>query len=288
MDVLQTKKISDKDKLTTVGSSNNVVLSDDTGNINPIAYSDFKSQLLATTQVTDAPFIVGKTASGEPVSISKADLASVVGGLTPVNGVTDGVFIMYHRKSSNTPMMVKPHKWTSLQKSGEIAEGVVVCDGGKMLVVAPTETTGYWGSNNVSGGGVTTTDRTIAYNDWAGEGNTASQIKHDELSGIDYAPGYCHQYSRTNANGVGLVSGKWWLPSLGELFMIYSNMLKINYALSLINGATQLAEAPYWSSTEGDANYAWGLYFTDGITGSYSGYGKKSAILSHIRAVSKF
>ena len=45
---------------------------------------------------------------------------------------------------------------------------------------------------------------------------------------------------------------------------IYANMRKINYALSLIEGATQLAEDWYWSSTEGSAAYAWYLYFDDG------------------------
>ena len=56
----------------------------------------------------------------------------------------------------------------------------------------------------------------------------------------------------------------WWLPSLGELFCIYANMRKINYALSLINGATQLAETWYWSSTEYSAAHAWFLNLGNG------------------------
>lgn len=68
---------------------------------------------------------------------------ALVGG-ADLNQMYDGVFIMYHRKSDDYPLMVKPHKWPSLQSSGEIADGVVVVEGGKILVVAPTEASLKW------------------------------------------------------------------------------------------------------------------------------------------------
>ena len=184
-----------------------------------------------------------------------------------LNAMYDGVFIMFHRKSDNYPLAVKPDKWASYQNSGEIAEGVMVVEGGKMLVVAPTEATLYWSSAAVSAGGKTTTDRETALNDWTGKTSTAAQITHSECSMESYAPGFCASYERVNANGQGLTAGRWWLPSLGELMMIYANMRKINYALSLINGATQLAENAYWSSTELSATGAWilGLDFGTAI-----------------------
>lgn len=197
---------------------------------------------------------------------------------------TDGVFIMFHRNSDNYPLMVKPDKWTSYQNSGEIAEGVVVVEGGKILVVSPTETVLTWSSAAVSGGGVTTSDRVTAMNDWAGKANTASQITHAECNGASRAPGYCAAYSRVNANGKGLTAGRWWLPSLGELFCIYANMRKINYALSLIEGATQLAEMWYWSSTEYSAANAWYLDLGNGI--AYSG--PKATGTARVRPVSAF
>ena len=201
-----------------------------------------------------------------------------------LNSINDGVFVMFHRKSDDYPLMVKPDKWPSYQSSGEIAEGVVVVEGGKILVVAPTETSLYWSSAAVSGGGKTTSDRLTALDDWTGKANTAAQITHAECSSASYAPGYCAQYSRTNANGKGLTAGRWWLPSLGELMMIYANMRKINYALSLIEGATQLAETWYWSSTEYSATYAWRLYLDSGIAGN----GTKASSQSGVRAVSAF
>lgn len=236
------------------------------------------------TTVNTSQTIPLTDASGNVTKISLANLkASLLAGID-LNGINDGVFIMFHRNSDNYPLMVKPHKWASYQNSGEIAEGVVVVEGGKILVVAPTETSLYWSSAAVSGGGKTTTDRLTALDDWTGKASTAAQIKHTECSSASYAPGYCAQYSRVNANGKGLTAERWWLPSLGELMMIYANMRKINYALSLIEGATQLAETWYWSSTECSATNAWYLNLNYGYA-----YGNaKATYQGRVRAVSAF
>ena len=236
------------------------------------------------TSVNTSQFIPLSDGSGNVTKISLENLKTALLAGIDLNSINDGVFIMFHRNSDNYPLMVKPHKWTSYQNSGEIAEGVVVVEGGKILVVAPTETSLYWSSAAVSGGGKTTTDRLTALDDWTGKANTAAQITHTECSGASYAPGFCAQYSRVNANGKGLTAGRWWLPSLGELMMIYANMRKINYALSLIEGATQLAETWYWSSTEYSAANAWGLYLGDG--GAY--LTTKATFQGRVRAVSAF
>ena len=232
----QTKKLSDQQSVTTVNKDQEFTMTDANGNITHISLANLK--------------------------------AALMGGLD-INALEDGIFVMFHRKSDNFPLMVKPHKWTSYQASGEVAEGVVVVEGGHVLVVAPTESTTalLWSSAAVSGGGTTTTDRVTAMNDWNGKANTAAQITHSEASGTGYAPGFCHAYSRVNANGQGLTAGKWWLPSMGEMMMIYANMTKINYALSLINGATKLAEDWYWTSTEYSATDEWVLYLANGDVG---------------------
>lgn len=236
------------------------------------------------TSMNTSQYIPLTDGSGNVTKITLANLkASLLGGLN-LNAMNDGVFIMFHRKSDNYPLAVKPDKWASYQNSGEIAEGVLVVEGGKMLVVAPTEATLYWSSAAVSAGGKTTTDRETALNDWTGKTSTAAQITHSECNTESYAPGFCASYERVNANGQGLTAGKWWLPSLGELMMIYANMRKINYALSLINGATQLAETWYWSSTECSATYAWYLTLGSG----YAGYTAKAAYQRRVRPVSAF
>ena len=249
----QTKKLSDQPSVTTVNKDQEFTMTDAHGNITHISLANLK--------------------------------AALMGGLN-LNALEDGIFVMFHRKSDDFPLMVKPHKWTSYQTSGEIAEGVVVVEGGKVLVVAPTEstTTLLWSSAAVSGGGTTTTDRVTAMNDWNGKANTAAQITHSEASGTGYAPGFCHAYSRVNANGQVLTAGKWWLPSMGEMMMIYANMTKINYALSLINGATKLFEDWYWTSTEDSAAYAWNVYLTNGYA-----YGlAKATPRDRVRPVSAF
>lgn len=257
MAVKKTKKLSGQTTVTTINSTDKFPITDTNGKVTLVSLATLK--------------------------------ASILDGMS-LNGMYDGIFIMYHRKSDNFPLMVKPHKWTSLQSSGEIADGVVVVEGGKVLVVAPTEATSKltWSSAAISGGGTTTTDRVTAMNDWNGKANTASQISKSTSSAVtntaSYAPGFCNLYSRANANGNGLTAGKWWLPSLGEMMMIYANMTKINYALSLISGATQLVEDAYWTSTEYSATYAWGLGLDSGHANGYT----KASGTYRVRAVSAF
>ena len=241
---------------------------------------------LLSGQTTSSSFASGDKlvkvdGSGNVTLITPANARDGMLGGIPVNGIEDGVFIMYHN-SGGTPLMVKPHKWTSLQSGGEVADGVAIVEGGKILIVAPTECDSaglLWSSAAVSGGGTTTSDRVTAYSDWAGKANTTAQITHAECQGASYAPGFCAQYSHG-----GLAAGKWWLPSLGEMFMIYANMTKINYALSLITGATQLSETWYWTSTEYSSTYAWFLGLNYGTMGPYA----KASSRRRVRAVSAF
>ena len=252
MAVKQTKKVSAAPSVTTVNSADKILMAD---------------------------------ANGKLIPISLANLKAALNGGVDQNVQMDGVFIMYHRKNDDYPLMVKPHKWTALQSSGEIADGVVIVEGDKILVVAPAQTAVTWSSAAVSGGGTTTTDRVTAMSDWNGKANTAAQAAKAECSSNAYAPGFCHQYSRVNANGKGLTAGKWWLPSLGEMLMIYANMTKVNYALSLISGATPLEESWYWTSTESSASYAWRLNLSDGTI--YFG-GTKASDTFRVRPVSAF
>ena len=242
------------------------------------------SSVTDVTTVNSTDRILMKDANGKLIPISLANLKAALSGGVSENAQLDGVFIMYHDNSGNTVRMVKPHKWPSLQSAGQIADGVVIVEGGKILVVAPTDDAMMWSSEAVSGGGVTTSDRLTAINDWAGKQNTAAQITKAACSSNAYAPGYCANYSRVNANGQGLTAGKWWLPSLGEMLMIYANMTKINYALSLISGATQLQETAYWTSTEYVATSAWYLNLTYG----YAYSNTKASNTLRVRPVSAF
>lgn len=221
------------------------------------------------------------SANGQAVTnASKATMEDAI--RTDIGQLYDGVFIMFHRKSDDYPLAVRVGSWASYQASGEIAEGILLVEGGRHLVIAPTESSSAkWSSkpassSNTSGSvqisGVTTTgDRITALNDFAGRTNTTAIINGSTSSNVtnteDYAAGFCNRYSRTNANGKGLTAGRWWLPSIGEMTMIWANFDKINYALSKINGATQLQATWYWTSTQLSASYAWYLHLSDGNMG---------------------
>lgn len=228
-------------------------------------------------------------------TIATGELTSVIGvgggeakqNSNYINDIYDNVFIM-HRDTANR--MVKPYKWKAIEAGGQVAIGVVIIEGGKLLTIAPTQapTALFWSSAAIAGGGVTTADRATAYNDWAGKTNTAAQIAASKVDAItntaEYAPGYCNLYSRLNGEGNGMAAGGWWLPSQGELMMIYANMRRINYALNLIAGADQLTEGIYWSSTEGSETLAWGLDLSNGGMGRNA----KAASKAFVRAVSAF
>jgi hypothetical protein len=242
------------------------------------------------TSLSDGQKIPLVDANNIVTRISPENLkSSFLSGMS-LNLMEDGVFIMYHRSSDNYPLMVKPHKWPSLQTSGEIADGVAIAEGGHVVVVAPTEATSLkWSSAAITGGGTSTADRATAIADWNGKASTAAQIAASISSAVtntaSYAPGWCNLYSRANKNGYGLTAGKWWLPSVGEMMMIYANMTKVNYALSLIAGSAQLSEDWYWTSTENGSSIAWYLSLTDGTLNYW--YAKATSSL-HVRAVSAF
>ena len=210
-----------------------------------------------------------------------------------IDCATDNVFIIMHRKGDNYPLAIKPQYWSDYQNSGDVAEGVLVIEGGHHLVVAPTEAESglLWSSTNINGNTVYGyyRGRVKAFSDFNGQQNTANIIKASSDSAVtntpSYAAGFCNLYSRTNANGKGLTAGRWWLPSIGELLMIYANMSKINYCLSLISGATPLKRDWYWSSSEGSDTDAWRLAL---IVGNLNGWCNKSQRRGHVRAVSAF
>lgn len=231
------------------------------------------------------------SANGQAVTnASKATMEDAI--KADIGQLYDGVFIMFHRKSDNFPLAVRVSSWASYQNSGEIADGVLLVEGGRHLVIAPTEASPFkWSSKPVSSSdpsgsvqisGVTTTkDRITTMNDFAGRDNTTAIINGSTSSNVtnteDYAAGFCNRYSRTNANGYGLTAGKWWLASLGEMEMICANFDKINYALSKISGASQLESYWYWSSTQYSDSHAWYLNMIDNRI-SYNSKSTKASV----------
>ena len=64
----------------------------------------------------------------------------------------------------------------------------------------------------------------------------------------------------------------WYIPSLGQLALIYKSLDEINEALSKI-GAEELEKTSYWSSSERDVSSAWQINF---YNGNFSGITTKN------------
>lgn len=164
------------------------------------------------------------------------------------------------------------------------AVGVWVQEGGKLLIVAKDQVQSTkWATSNVSGGTMTK-GREAAIADMAGRANTNTIIS--TLGDNAPAAKYCHEYFPTNVESADAQfgSGRWWLPSSGELWIIWSHLLEINRVMSIIGGTELNRGQWYWSSTEGSAASAWGLNFGDG---NFRDYGDESYEGS-VRPVSAF
>ena len=75
----------------------------------------------------------------------------------------------------------------------------------------------------------------------------------------------------------------WFIPSIGELYVMYLCKTCINAALEYI-GQDILEDKWYWSSTENSATYAWLLFFGRG--GFF--YGSYKTLETSVRPVSAF
>ena len=262
----------------------------------------FNNQTTVSTVNSNQKFPITDP-NGNIALVSLEVLKKAIADGLNLQAIEDGIFIMYHRTNDGYPLMVKPYKWPSIEASGEVADGVVVFEGGRHLVIAPTEATSLpWSSAAVQGDNiiygnddsyaaeVTGNNRLAAMLDFDGRKHTDAIIKASSADHVtntaSYAAGYCRAYSRANSKGKGLTAGYWWLPSVGENLMMYSNALKINYALSLIKGATQLdLTSWYWTSTERSSQYAWYLNFSDGTLNYWR---DKVQDKGHVRPVSAF
>lgn len=244
------------------------------------------AQTTTTTVATGEKF-AKVDANGKVTLIDLANLKSALLGDITSDMLSEGAYILYYAKSSDYPQLALPDKWPSLQAAGEMAAGVLVKDGAKTLVVAPTAAQLPWSSASLNGGATVATSRSEAIADMDGKANTAAIIAASSSEAItntnSYAPGFCNQYSRPNANGVGLTAGKWWLPSLGELFIILANKNKINRCLGVISGAEQL-QSLHLSSTEYGKDNEWKLYLESGLIIQW---GPKHSELGSARPVSE-
>ena len=233
---------------------------------------------------TTNSLLATENATGKNYRMSAADLKKELGSIS-IDDVIDNVFIMCHRSSDNYPVCYRPSEWAAQEAAGDVATGVLLIDGGRKLVIAPQEKTSTWSTCQVVCG-TTSSDRLAVQELYNGKENCTKILTNTTLAaeGDASAVGWCNAYERINAGGKGLKAGAWWLPSLGELYLMFANYTKINYALSKISGATLLSKTAYWSCTEYSATHAWHLGFSNGR----QDYSTKSTPQFRVRPVSAF
>ena len=233
---------------------------------------------------TTNSLLATENATGKSYRMSAANLKNELGSIS-IDDVIDNVFVMCHRSSDSYPVCYRPSEWAAQEAAGNVATGVLLIDGGRKLVIAPQEKTSTWSTCQLECG-TKQSDRLLAQELYNGKENCAKILTNTTLAaeGDASAVGWCNAYERINAGGKGLKAGAWWLPSLGELYLMFANYTKINYALSKISGATLLSRNPYWSCAEYSAQNAWYLHFHLGFQSNRD----KSSNQFRVRPVSAF
>ena len=196
--------------------------------------------------------------------ISKSDTAFV----------TDGVYILH-----DTLGLKGVDGWNTRNNYGVV--GILVVEDDHKIVVATEdapEDLPWSNEYELINQPVDFDELEDAQNDFNGE------YYCRKLDSPDYpAAYYCLNYKKGGRN--------WYLPSSGELWLIYNHLEEIQNALSIVGGQKFVTiwddddDAPvYWSSTEGSPGGAWALDIYDVYLG---GYGKVSDG-GKVRPISKF
>lgn len=152
----------------------------------------------------------------------------------------------------------------------EDLKGVGVVMGERSIIIAlrdcndgaETTLTKHKGPANLKGNCIYTCIDAVA--DWNGRENT----EHLKAVGL--------------SDNIHLEDGQ-YIPSMGEMYLIYLNRKAINEALEKADGQP-IADDWYWTSTEYSAPYAWYLYLGYGGMG----YTTKASNTRRVRPVSAF
>jgi uncharacterized phage protein gp47/JayE/uncharacterized membrane protein len=109
---------------------------------------------------------------------------------------------------------------------------------------------------------VTETNESLAMCDFAGKTNSQSIIlaKPTESTAA-------HQCAAYSTEGFG--AGSWFLPSCGQWNVARINKTIINSSISIAGGAN-VGSAIFWTSTQYNEQVAWGAYWNDPASSSYT------------------
>lgn len=202
--------------------------------------------------------------NGTPVDSEDEPTGAVVR-----RNLKDGVYIVFQDGSFLSPNGIGDMSDTHPEAANIV--GVGIKQGDRRLLVALHDCAGGKDITLTTKADETNeTDRYIdtyldAVADWDGKGNTEHLRRIGLNPEIDLEPG-------------------WWVPSVGEMYLIYTNRRAINKALEQIGG-DPLPGDWYLTSTETSAADAWNLYLNDGTLNHWN---TKASDKGRVRPVSAF
>ena len=174
--------------------------------------------------------------------------------------ITNGVYIC-----DNTGNLTTVESWNTANNSSAI--GVAVVSDNCSFVIDKTVSYSYWERSGTEISGiVTTTDKSAAKIDYAGESNT-TKIINQLGSGNASAANYCKGRSCT-VSGTTLYG---YLGAAGEWQTAYDNKSSIDSALSKIGGTAMKTgtDVYHWTSTQMLSDNAWILSWDKGTLNGY-------------------
>ena len=151
-------------------------------------------------------------------------------------------------------------------QSGKTPIGIVFDASRRTAIALESSWSGIvWSPYDMDIPGITNTANEYkAKQDFNGKANTLAIKAYDSTLSNHPAAKYAYNYRTTGTN-----AGEWYLPALGELNTVYSNMDYMNYALSLVGKEDIPTNISHWSSSELSYSQAWGQYFLNGIVSTY-------------------
>jgi hypothetical protein len=205
--------------------------------------------------VTGTPTV---TTLAEPMAIcdgntttihALGDNAYIIGGTLPEVTVGDIV--------CTDGSIVKPADWPC----GKTAKGIVfyVDDTGRhgwMVHLQDQAGDIFWSDWSNAQNVPSLTDYTearAAITDFDGYGNT------QKIRNFGNASLYPAAWAADFANG-------WYLPAVGQLNILYGNLVEVNAGLAAVGGSLMNGYWSYWSSTEHSTSYAWAMLSSGGLS----------------------
>lgn len=211
---------------------------------------------------------------GDIEKTSQFIIQTLPAGVYTPETAPNGVYIY-----RNNNLLYNTNNWNTA--NNDSAVGVAVINNNRKFVITKGEKPQRAWSDALYGtdvDGLTNYDSSgKARTNFNGENNT-SIIREATPSedASNNAAHYC--YNQTiSIDGRGTVHG--YLPALGELQAAFNNKSAVDSAMSKIGGAVMPTGNYSWSSTECDADFAWGLHWrAGGLNYTFKNYSSLYAI----------